>query len=75
MIEGGKQELRLERCVGEEELEKETERAAGDMGAKPGKNNGTDVREVDIGFDSVQSCRGVNQLWTYVVSGFGRGGH
>lgn len=61
--------------MGEEELEKETERAAGDVGAKLGKNNGTEVREVDIGFNSVQSSREVNKLWTYVVSGFGIGGH
>lgn len=39
MIEGGKQERRLERCTEEEELEKETERAAGDIGGKPEENN------------------------------------
>lgn len=59
MIEGGKQELRLKMGMEEEELEQETERAADDIGGKAGGNNGTEVREVEAGANSVQSCRGV----------------
>lgn len=59
MIEGGKQELRLKMCMEEEELEQETERAADDIGGKAGENNGIEVREVEAGANSVQSCKGV----------------